>query len=127
MGDRILPLLIVLALVLTGCSLATEAPPIANAGPDVTVRMGEKVSYDGSGSVDLDGGKIVYYQWYISAAPEGREDEIGGVMREGEDAATWTTPSPVTEEDLGRWVIELKVTDDEGRSATDDLTLTVIR
>jgi len=127
MGDRILPLLIVLALVLTGCSLATEAPPIANAGPDVTVRMGEKVSYDGSGSVDLDGGKIVYYQWYIRAAPEGREDEIGVVIREGEDAATWTTPSPVTDEDLGRWVIELKVTDDEGQSATDDLTVTVIR
>ena len=87
MADRILPLLIVLALVLMGCSLATKAPPIANAGPDVTVRM-VKASYDGSGSVDLDGGKIVYYQWYIRAAPEGRDDKIGLVIREDEDAAT---------------------------------------
>lgn len=126
MGGRTPPLLVVLALMLTGCALATKAPPIANAGPDLTVRIGERISYDGSQSVDLDGGRIVYYQWYVMSAPEGREDQIGVVTREGEDAATWTTPSPVGEEDLGEWVIELKVTDDEGQSATDDMTLTVI-
>jgi hypothetical protein len=127
MRTRMPPLLICLTLVLTGCALATKAPPIANAGPDVTVRIGERVSYDGSQSADPDGGEIVYYQWRITAVPEGREDQIGVVTWEGEDAATWSTPNPVGEEDLGEWVIELKVTDDEGQSATDDLILIVVR
>ena len=117
----------VLAVLLSGCALATKAPPVANAGPDVTVRIGERASYDGSGSLDLDGGQVVYYHWRIAGAPEGREDEIGKVLREGADAAIWTSDTAATQEDLGDWVIELKVTDDEGQSATDDMTVTVIR
>lgn len=126
MRSRIPPLLLLLALV-TGCALATKAPPRAYAGPDMTVRLGDTVTYDGSQSVDLDGGQIVYYKWYIMGAPEGREDQIGAVIQEGEAVAIWTTTTPMGEEDLGEWVIELKVTDDEGQSATDDLLLTVIR
>jgi len=122
-----LPLVMILAAILTGCALITKAPPVANAGPDVTVRIGERVSYDGSQSVDLDGGKIVYYKWYVTVAPEEQEDQVGQVLREGPDAATWTSDRPVAEQDLGEWVIELWVTDDEGQSATDDLTLKVIR
>ncbi len=127
MTGRILPsVTITLALALTGCALVTKAPPVANAGPDMTVRTGDRVTYDGSQSVDLDGGQILYYRWYITAAPEGREGEVGTVIKEGDEAATWTTSSPVADEDLGEWVIELKVTDDEGQSATDDLVLRVI-
>ena len=126
MQARILLPLLALALVLTGCALATKAPPVANAGPDVTVSLGERASYDGSGSVDLDGGHIVYYHWRIAVAPEGREDEIGKVLREGATAAIWTSDTAATQEDLGEWVIELKVTDDEGQSATDDMTVTVV-
>ncbi len=37
-----------LALAVTGCALATKAPPVADAGPDLTVRIGEKVTYDES-------------------------------------------------------------------------------
>jgi len=113
-------------LTLTGCALATKAPPRAYAGPDVSARVGQTVPFDGSLSVDLDGGEIVYYQWKVTAAPEGREEEIGRVLREGEDAAVWTTESPLANEDVGEWVIELKVTDDEGQSATDEMVLTVI-
>ena len=126
MRSSISAVLPILALVLTGCALATKAPPVANAGPDVTVRVGETVTFDGSQSVDLDGGQIVYYRWYIMGTPEGREDQVGRVLREGEDAALWTSDEPMTEEGLGQWIIELKVTDDEGQSATDDLTLSVI-
>lgn len=122
----ILVLTIGLGVALTGCALATKAPPVANAGPDIIAHVGETVSYDGSSSVDLDGGKIAYYHWAVTAAPEGREEEIGRVLREGEDAAVWTTESALANEDLGEWVVELKVTDDEGQSATDEMTLTVI-
>jgi hypothetical protein len=121
----ILTLTVLLGAALAGCALATKAPPRAYAGPDITVHIGEKVSYDGSLSVDLDGGRIVYYHWRVASAPQGREDQIGRVLREGEDAAIWTTDTPMQEEDLGEWIIELKVTDEEGHSATDDLTLTV--
>lgn len=120
-----LPALMVFTLALTGCALATKAPPIANAGQDVTVRVGDKVTWDGSRSYDPDGGEIVYYQWRITATPEGREPEIGTVLREGPDAAIWSTARFSAPEDVGRWVIELQVTDEESRSATDDMTLTV--
>jgi len=118
---------ILVGVALTGCALATKAPPRADAGPDVTVHIGETVSYDGSSSVDLDGGKIVYYRWIVASAPEGREEKIGRLLHEAEDAAVWSSDIPLAEQDVGEWVIELKVTDDEGQSATDDLTLTVVR
>jgi hypothetical protein len=121
-----LALTIAFVLSLSGCALATKAPPVANAGPDLVVRVGETVSFDGSSSVDLDGGRIVYYHWSVTRAPEGREVEVDQVLGEGEDAALWTSDSPIGAEDLGEWVIELTVTDDEGQSATDDMKLTVV-
>jgi hypothetical protein len=122
----ILALLTGLGLVLTGCALATKAPPVANAGPDILVHVGETVSCDGSSSVDLDGGNIVYYRWSIAAAPEGREDQVGSILAEGADAMICTIDLPLREENLGEWIIELEVTDDEGQSATDDLVLSVV-
>jgi len=116
----------VLGATLAGCALATKAPPVANAGPDIIVHVGETVSFDGSLSVDLDGGKIAYYHWSIGASPEGLQDEVGRVLQEGQDAAVWTTESALANEDVGEWVIELKATDDEGQSATDEMMLTVI-
>jgi hypothetical protein len=117
----------IIVVALTGCALATKAPPRADAGPDLTVHVGDTVSYDGSSSVDLDGGNIVYYRWTVASAPEGREEKTGRLLHEGEDAAVWSSESPLVEQDLGEWVIELRVTDDEGQSATDDLALTVLR
>ncbi len=127
MRNSIVAVLAIVPLVVTGCALATKAPPVANAGPDLTARVAEMMSFDGSQSVDLDGGQIVYYRWYVIRTPEGREDEVGRVLREGEDAAIWTSDQPMAEEDVGQWIIELKVTDDEGQQATDDMMLTVIR
>jgi hypothetical protein len=115
----------VLGATLAGCALATKAPPVANAGPDIIVHVGETASFDGSLSVDLDGGKIAYYHWSITAAPEGRQDEVGRVLQEG-DVAVYTTDLAMNEDNLGQWTIELRVTDDEGQLATDDMMLTVI-
>ena len=98
---------------------------MADAGPDIFVHLGETASLDGSLSVDLDGGKIVHYHWSIRAAPEGRQDEVGRVLQEG-DVAVCTTDLAMNEDNLGQWTIELRVTDDEGQSATDEMMLTVI-
>jgi hypothetical protein len=122
----ILTTFIVFAGLLAGCALATKAPAVANAGPDITVHLGETVSFDGFSSVDLDGGSIVYYRWSIRATPEGRQDEAGRVLQEGPDAALCTTDLAMKEDNLGQWTIELRVTDDEGQSATDEMMLTVI-
>jgi hypothetical protein len=122
----IIALLISLGLILTGCALATKAPPVANAGPDIFAHVGETVSCDGSFSVDLDGGNIVYYRWSIAAAPEGREDQVGSILAEAADAMICTMDLPLRDENLGEWIIELEVTDDEGQSGTDDLKLSVV-
>jgi hypothetical protein len=115
-----------IVLTLTGCALATKAPPVADAGPDVAVHLGETVSLDGSSSIDLDGGDITYYRWSIRAAPEERQGELGKVLQEGEDAAVCTTDLAMSKDNVGQWTVELKVTDDEGQSATDEMVLTVI-
>ena len=122
----ILALLISLGVALTGCALATKAPPLANAGPDILVHVGETVSCDGSSSVDLDGGNIVFFRWTVAAAPERREDEVGTILANGADAMICTLDLPLGEENVGEWIIELEVTDDEGQSSTDDLALSVV-
>ncbi len=124
--DPALAVVFGLAILLAGCAIATKAPPVAKAGPDVVAHVGERWLCDGSSSVDLDAGKIVYYQWRVTAAPEGREDEVGRILREGPDATTCPSGILSSSEDLGEWTIELRVTDDEGQSATDDLVLTVV-
>ncbi len=45
--------------------ITVQAPPVADAGPDYTVQMGEEVSFNGSGSFDSDG-IIVSYDWTFS-------------------------------------------------------------
>jgi hypothetical protein len=114
-----------MAGLLSGCALATKAPPMADAGPDATAHVGETVSLDGSSSTDLDGGPILYYRWSIRFAPEERQDAVGRVLEEGQDAAVCTTDLALSEDNVGQWTVELKVTDDEGQSAIDEMVLTV--
>jgi hypothetical protein len=120
-----LVLTIGLGVALMGCALATKAPPVANAGRDIIVHVGQEVTFDGSSSVDLDGGEIVYYQWKVTAAPEEREEETDRVLQEA-DVSVYTTDLAMNEDNVGQWTIELRVTDDEGQSATDEMKLTVI-
>ena len=91
-----------------------EAPnllPVANAGSDQTVtdnnRDGaESVTLNGSGSSDTDG-TIVSYEWLSG----------NSVVANG---ATPTISLPV-----GAHTLTLRVTDDDGASATDSVSITV--
>jgi RHS repeat-associated protein len=52
-------------------------PPVANAGADVSARVGEIVELDGSGSTDSDGDTLSY-RWSLVARPEASAAVIVG-------------------------------------------------
>jgi len=118
---------LLVVILLAGCSLATKVPPVANAGPDVTIHVGEPMLLDGSLSYDPDGGRIVNYDWQIVGTPEGREERRGEMLVEGNQEPVWTSPWIAREVDLGQWIIRLQATDDESDIATDDLVVTIIQ
>src|SRR5688572_13563004 len=47
-----------------------NTPPAANAGPDRTATVGERVRLDGSGSADSDGDRLAY-EWALVTIPAG--------------------------------------------------------
>ena len=94
----------------------TNQPPVADAGPDQTVRGGDRVDLDGSGSADPDG-QIAAYNW----------EQIDGPMVELTDADTetpfFTAPEPT---DGGLTLrFRLTVADDEGSEDENTVTVTV--
>lgn len=46
-----------------------DAPPIADCGDGGSVRVGERIDFDGSGSVDPEGAALEY-DWSLSTAPD---------------------------------------------------------
>jgi len=82
-------------------------PPVADAGSDQTASVGEIVTFDGSGSYDIDDG-IATYHWDFG-------DETKG-------SGETTTHAYST---AGTYTVTLKVTDSGGLTATDTATVTV--
>jgi len=83
-------------------------PPVADAGPDKTVIVGEAVTFDGSASHDADG-TIASYAWNFGDNTTGS----GAVVTKTYAAA-------------GVRSVVLTVTDNAGASATDSATATVL-
>ncbi len=77
--------------------------PVANAGADVSVKEGSVVSFDASGSTDSDG-TITLYTW---------SNGLTGIN----PSLQYDTP--------GTYSVTLTVTDDEGATGTDTVTITV--
>lgn len=103
--------LIVLAMIFAGCgsssSSSSNTPPVANAGPDQNVTVGDTVTFDGSGSIDKDG-TIVSWVW----------DENGTEIGTGETF----TKSDFT---AGTHTVVLTVTDDKNATGSDEVVITV--
>jgi len=88
-------------------------PPVADAGPDQEVGIGETVQLDGSGSYDPDGDPITC-EWEFTSKPEGSEATLS-------DPHTCT---PTFIPDLkGEYVVKLTVRDGRGGEDTDEVTI----
>jgi len=88
----------------------TNAIPIADANGPYSGIVGEPITFDGTGSYDLDG-TIVSYEWDLDG--DGEFDDALGAN----PTKTWNTPYSGD--------ISLRVTDNEGATDVDTTTLTV--
>jgi PKD repeat protein len=89
--------------------------PITDAGEDRTVMPDTTVTLTGSGS-DPDGGDIVTYLWTKQSGPDGDTATLSGAD---------TTELTVENTLEGVYVFRLSVTDDEGDTGFDEVTVTV--
>lgn len=96
----------------TGAVNAADMPPRADAGPDRTVLVGERVSFDAAQSKDPDG-NIIDYRWDFND----RTQAIGVTA----DHVFWRP---------GTYRVKLSVRDDsqlDGNTHTDEAVVTVNR
>lgn len=86
-------------------------PPVASAGADKVVAEGAAIGLSSAGSTDADG-SIVSAVWTIT-------NTVSGVV-----VANLVAVPPTTLP-AGKYLVQLKVTDDKGAQATDDMQLVV--
>jgi beta propeller repeat protein len=88
--------------------------PVAAAGPDQTVHVGTLVTLDGSGSSDPGGLLPLTYAWRFVSQPGAPAAELS------DPAAVSPTFTPFAH---GDYVLELTVTNTEGRQASDQVAI----
>ena len=102
-------------LLIPVAQIAENLPPVAYAGDDQMVLLGESVQLSGAGA-DPNGDMIVSWAWSIDSAPAG-------------SSASFDDPdihNPVFSPDLlGEYVLSLIVSDGTDTSDPDTLTVTV--
>ena len=103
------------ATVMVTAGSAANLPPVANAGPDQTVAVGQTVTLDGTGSSDPESSALTY-SWTFVSVPSG-------------STATLTNPTTVNPtfvpDVAGAYVVGLVVNDGTFNSAnTANVTIT---
>jgi len=88
-----------------------NTPPLANAGPDVEVELGDRAMLDGRGSSDVDGDALSY-RWMLVRGPE-------TVGLDGDETATPSFIPPV------EGIYEFTMTASDSCGASDEDTVRV--
>lgn len=84
-------------------------------------QLGQRPYINGKSSFDPDGGNITGTWTLLSSPTNPAENEIVA-----KNALYYSAP-PISAERIGRWVYELKVTDDENTTNTAIATITILR
>jgi RHS repeat-associated protein len=97
--------------------VSTEnSAPVARAGPDRVIAIGQTVALDGTGSSDFDNDPLSFL-WSLLSRPAGSAAELAGE----------TLASPMlTPDAAGLYVIQLIVNDGNSRGLPDTVTVAVI-
>ena len=94
---------------------------VADAGDDRSFAVGESPEFDGCSS----SGEIVDYRWVIIDAPDAADQDDGKVLRETNTECSFTIGAAMEIEEVGPWVIELTVSNSDGDTSTDSVTVTI--
>ena len=86
-----------------------NSKPVANAGPDQTVRVGTVVTLDGSGSSDVDGDKLSY-AWTLTSTPL---ESKATLQKADQVNPQFTVDKP------GEYHVQLLVSDGQAESEAD--------
>lgn len=103
-------------ITITAVSHNTNKPPIADAGQDQAVNMGDLVQLDGGNSSDPDGDAISY-DWSLRSRPAGSGAELVDL--------TLATPS-LTLDQAGEYIVQLIVNDGQRDSEADTVKITAV-
>lgn len=93
-----------------------NSAPVANAGLDQSVYVGNTVTLDGSGSSDVDG-NLLTYSWAFTSKPSGSTATLNN--------AAAVNPT-FTVDKAGTYVVSLIVNDGTVNSAPDTITISTI-
>ena len=96
----------------TAAVTVTNTAPVADAGGPYSVNQGVALAVSGAGSTDADG-SIALYEW--DCTNDGSYDA----------SSTSATSSPCTYPNVGSFTLGLRVTDDDGATATDTASVSV--
>jgi hypothetical protein len=118
--------MLLLLMLPTACALVEDVPPVADAGPDQSVKLGTPITLDASKSREIDGGNIVSYRWTVTGVPKGKEDWLNKVLVTAADPKP-TVQLPSDDGALGVWTIEMRATDDGGNLAANEVHITLVK
>ncbi|BBO92726.1 chitobiase/beta-hexosaminidase C-terminal domain-containing protein [Desulfosarcina ovata] len=96
---------------------SANTPPVADAGSDVTVSLGDSAEADGSGSHDPDNGpESLSFTWKVLSVPS------GSGITDSDMTGADTAQCSFTPDTAGEYVLALTVSDGQDQT-TDEVTI----